>query len=151
MSYAELRAIHHDHEYVRQSLTLIRAALTCRTTPPDGHAYWCIVRDAATYLATELPRHMAVEEAQVFPLYAGRPGAERLEELCAEHRELAALASDVMAAVSQLAPGPIDRRWANVRALAAQLEAMLSGHMDSEEALLRKLARSEPVAAGCAG
>ncbi len=151
MRYAELRAIHHDHEYVRQSLTLIRAALTCRTTPPDGHAYWCIVRDAATYLAEELPRHMAEEEALIFPLYDGLPGSERLEDLRVEHRELALLTADVMAAVSQLAPGPLDRRWANVRALAAQLEAMLSAHMDSEEALLRKLSRSDQVPAGCAG
>lgn len=149
MGYAELRAIHHDHEYVRQSLALIRAALTCRTTPPEGHAYWCIVRDAATYLATELPDHMAVEDALVFPLYEDRPGAERLADLRVEHRELADLAAELMAAVSRLAPGSPEQRWATVRVLAARLEAKLSSHMDGEEALLRKLARTERVQAAC--
>lgn len=144
MGYAELRAIHHDHEYVRQSLALIRAALTCHATPPDGHAYWCILRDAATYLAAELPRHMATEEAQIFPHYADRPGAERLDDLRADHRALAGLADELLAVVDRLAEGPPERRWPVACARARRLEALLSGHMDAEEALLRKLGRTEP-------
>lgn len=150
MGYAELRAIHHDHEYVRQSLVLIRAALACRTTPPEGHAYWCIVRDVAEYLDDELPRHMALEEAQVFPIYAGLPGADRLADLRVEHAALATLATDLRAAVGLLATGPLERRWARVRELAAELEGTLSGHMEAEEALLRKLARLHGPAASAA-
>lgn len=146
MGYAELRAIHHDHEYVRQSLVLIRAALACHTTPPDGHAYWCIVRDVAEYLADELPRHMALEEAQVFPAYAGLPGADRLAGLCAEHAVLATLSADLRAAAGLLASGPLERRWEQVREIATGLEARLTGHMEAEEALLRKLARQERAA-----
>ena len=150
MGYAELRAIHHDHEYVRQSLALIRAALTCHATPPDGHAYWCILRDAAGYLVAELPRHMAVEEARIFPLYRARPGADRLDDLRAEHREIARLAHELLAVVDALAPGTADQRWPVARARAQALEALLRGHMDAEEALLRKLGKADATGPGVA-
>lgn len=143
MGFTELRAIHHDHDYVRQSLALIQAALSCHAAPPEGHAYWCILRDAASYLAQDMPGHMAAEEAQVYTLYAALPGAECLDGLRAEHRELAVLAASLHAAVGPGADGEPERRWVTACARARLLADRLAAHMDAEEALLRKLDRGD--------
>lgn len=146
-----LQVVQHDHSYVRQSLTLVRAAFSCHHTPPDGHAYWRILGDAAAYLAGELPRHIAFEEANVFPAFAGRPGDAGLEALRAEHREIIRLAQELWALTSLPAPDRPGDRWSQARACAMRLEAVLSRHMEAEVALLRELGHGALMPVGRTG
>lgn len=142
MELRDLDAVNHDHHYARQSLTLLSTAISCSNCPPEGHIFWNLLRDAATYFTHALPEHLQEEEETIFPRFNGIPGADAIDSLYLEHDTLRGLASEFGKGAAKLAARPYDHDWHQMREVALHLESALRGHLAHEEEVLRHLVRT---------
>ena len=163
MTYARVREIHHDHATVRHHVARLQVALGSSLAPPDGHAFWGLLHEAAGHLTEALPGHFADEEADIFPRLTGLPGAEGLGWLAREHAAIAELLHEFSTRLA--ADGPPHAGWPAIRAVGGALVLGLTTHMEGEERLLGRLGRalaerdeaaraaaaSEPLPADAAG
>jgi iron-sulfur cluster repair protein YtfE (RIC family) len=141
MRFEELQIIRHDHAGVSQDLALLRTVTASSGPPPEGHAYWGMLREAVGRLARELPAHFVEEEAFVFPPIADRHGPEQVKSLCAEHQAISAILPATLAKLE--AVGPRTATWEARREAAAQLDCLIGAHLVAEEAYLRSVARED--------
>jgi len=141
MRFEDLQIIRHDHAGVREDLALLRAVTASAVAPPEGHAYWGMLRDAVSRLAHELPAHFVEEEAFVFPPIAARHGPEQVKAMCAEHRAISAILPATLAMLEAVGPGTAT--WEARREAAAQLDKLIGVHLAAEEAYLRSVARED--------
>lgn len=147
MSVDDIQRLHADHRYARQSLELLRTAVSCHARPPAGHAFLRMLQEAAAYFEQELPRHMLDEEMNVFPHYLGLEGSRDLWRLREEHQDLWALSEEFARWAERFASDPTDARWHMVREHALDLEGLMQRHLAHEEEVMRRLAKAESAEA----
>jgi hemerythrin-like domain-containing protein len=139
-----VRMIHEDHmEKLRflSSLDRLLAAFPDGMVPPAGDSLYASAHaDIKTHLTRRPDPHFAFEEDVLFPMLAD-DGADDLQRLlCDEHREIEAIADALLEAAIKLTAAEVDAAtWTQFRTLARELGAVLTSHIDKEEAALPSL------------
>lgn len=141
MRFADLHGVQHDHAWAREHLAHLRTATSGATAPPDGHAFWGMLRSAAHDLVRHLTDHMREEEAGLFAALEAQDVPAELAALRADHAALDLLLAALTACVDGLGPGCAPGAWREAQAVVRRVEQRLMAHVVAEEGLLRRLAR----------
>lgn len=95
-----------------------------------------IMGDLKGALRTEIPNHFAIEEQELFPLYAEEGGADMVELLLADHQVILDLADEIRPLVEEALGSPdglSQAGWETFRAKANVLVTELGSHAEKEE------------------
>jgi iron-sulfur cluster repair protein YtfE (RIC family) len=131
-----------EHRYLRDALKCVEVATSCHELPPEGHAFFALLREAAVYFSDELLSHMAQEERDIYTLLAPSNPAG-FDALRSEHRLIGVLAGEFYERVMFL-PKEADRyAWQSLKAIARSLEDVLHAHLEHEETLVKKATRAQ--------
>jgi hypothetical protein len=95
-----------------------------------------IMGDLKGALCTEIPNHFAIEEQELFPLYAQEGGADLVELLLEDHRVILDLADEIrpLAEKALGSPGGLSQaEWETLRAKGNVFVTELCSHAEKEE------------------
>lgn len=95
-----------------------------------------ILGDLRGALRTEVPNHFAIEEQELFPLYAQGGGADMVELLLEDHRVILDLADEIRPLVDKALSSPEGLRpaeWETFRAKGKAFATELCAHAEKEE------------------
>ena len=117
-----------SHRELRQAMGALRVPALYASSPPEGHAFWGLLRDAVARLEAALLRHLHHEDdMHAMP--------ENLRaELASQHMRLVVKTSCLGLVVERLAPGD-EQGWQAMRSAAGRLLATLERHLDFENLL----------------
>lgn len=95
-----------------------------------------LLSDLKTALGSEIPNHFAIEEKELFPLYAQDGGADMVELLLADHRVILDLIAEINPLVVQAMASPDglgQAEWETFRVKGHALVTELDSHAEKEE------------------
>ncbi|MBL0211051.1 MAG: hemerythrin domain-containing protein [Holophagaceae bacterium] len=134
------KRLSREHEDVAALLARLEAFL--RTSGIDRQPDWRdaearrIMGDLRGALRTEIPNHFAIEEQELFPVYAEAGGADMVELLLADHQVILDLAAEIRPMVEKILGSPegLDQaEWEIFRARCAVFVTELGSHAEKEE------------------
>ena len=95
-----------------------------------------ILSDLKGVLSTEVPNHFAIEEQELFPIYALEGGADMVELLLADHRVILDLIDEIKPLLEKAVSSPDDlsqTEWKIFRAKCTVFVTELGSHAEKEE------------------
>ncbi len=129
-----------EHQEVMALLARLESFL--RSCPVETQPDWRgpgarrIMGDLKAALAAEIPHHFAIEERELFPLYAQDGGDELVAMLLADHQLILGLVREVQPLVEKVLRAPDEfgqGEWETLRAKGNVLATELAAHADKEE------------------
>lgn len=123
-----------EHHYVREALPWLAVIMDATDCPAAGSPDMQVLLATASYFRHELPQHLDLEEAEVFPALREQPGmAREIAFLCQEHEEIRLYARTFHDRVAALGHHPDRLHWVALRYLVDRFKSLLFQHMDREE------------------
>ena len=95
-----------------------------------------ILSDLKGALRTEIPNHFAIEEQELFPLYAQEGGTDMVELLLADHQIILGLAEEIKPLVEKALSSPdglSQAEWETFRTKCNVFVTELCSHAEKEE------------------
>lgn len=134
------KRLSREHQDVIALLERVQSFL--RAHPGEAQPDWQgvaarrVLSELKGALAAEIPNHFAIEELELFPLYAEEGGEDMVEMLLADHRLILDLAQEIRPLVEQTlsSPDPLDPPdWETLRSKGQAFVTELCAHADKEE------------------
>ena len=129
-----------DHQEVTALLLRLEKFIQSHATDrqPDwqGPEARRILSDLKGALRTEIPNHFAIEEQELFPLYAQEGGTDMVELLLADHQIILGLAEEIKPLVEKALSSPdglSQAEWETFRTKCNVFVTELCSHAEKEE------------------
>ena len=134
------RRLSREHEEV--TALLARLEKFVQSHGSDHQPVWQgaearrIMSDLKGALRTEIPNHFAIEEQELFPLYAQEGGTDMVDLLLADHQVILDLAEEIKPVVEKALSSPDGlslTEWETFRAKGKAFVTELCSHAEKEE------------------
>ena len=134
------RRVSREHQEVTALLTRLEKLLQSYRMDhqPDwqGPEARRVMNDLKGALRTEVPNHFAIEEQELFPLYAQEGGVDMVELLLADHQVILDLVEELKPLVEKALTSPdglSQSEWETLRAKGTVFVTELCSHAEKEE------------------